>query len=214
MERSASGHQLRRKTVKQYLIMALLCGAAAFGAERVVFRSAPAQTADTAATSESEFAGTATASGNRTTASATPAGHQATGTATATTGNRMTERSTGGSNRPPYRKPAAPPAANPPPGGSDAYPRTDSGFAGAPAAHLDGRIVYRDAAGRTTGTAEIHGGATTYRDAAGKVTGTAKTFGNTTTYRDAFGRLTGTATAHGNVTAGRDLQALPLAAAP
>lgn len=201
--------------MKQYLIMALLGGTAAFGAERVVFRSAPAQTADTAATSESEFAGTATASGNRTTASATPAGHQTTGTAAATTGNRMTESSTGGENRAPYRKSTAPPAVNPPPGGgTSTYSRPDSGFAGAPAARLDGRIVYRDAAGRTTGTAEIHGGATTYRDAAGKVTGTAKTFGNTTTYRDAFGRLTGTATAHGNVTAGRDLLALPVAVKP
>ena len=54
--------------------------------------------------------------------------------------------------------------------------------------------TYRDAQGRTTGTATTSGNTTTYRDAQGRVTGTATTSGGTTTYRDAQGRVTGTKT--------------------
>ncbi len=55
-----------------------------------------------------------------------------------------------------------------------------------------GTTTYRDAQGRSAGTATTHGNTTTYRDAQGRTIGTATTNGGTTTYRDAQGRTTGT----------------------
>jgi hypothetical protein len=56
------------------------------------------------------------------------------------------------------------------------------------------QTTFRDAGGRTTGTASTDsGGQTTFRDAGGRTTGTASrdSQGNTT-FRDAGGRTTGT----------------------
>jgi hypothetical protein len=60
--------------------------------------------------------------------------------------------------------------------------------------------TFRDAQGRTTGTAATTNGGsgvtTTFRDSTGRTTGTATTTnGGATTFRDAGGRTTGTATA-------------------
>lgn len=68
------------------------------------------------------------------------------------------------------------------------------------------RQTYRDAQGRTAGTASTSGNRTTYRDAQGRTAGTATTNGNTTVYRDAQGRTVGTATVSGNTTTYRDAQ--------
>lgn len=54
------------------------------------------------------------------------------------------------------------------------------------------RQTYRNAQGRTTGTASTSGNHTMYRDAQGRTTGTATTNGNTTVYRDTQGRTSGT----------------------
>ena len=61
------------------------------------------------------------------------------------------------------------------------------------------QTTFRDAGGRTTGTATTDSqGTTVFRDAGGRTTGTATHgnqggAGNTTTFRDAGGRTTGTA---------------------
>jgi hypothetical protein len=67
------------------------------------------------------------------------------------------------------------------------------------AAAAQKQTTFRDAGGRTTGTATIDSqGTTTFRDAGGRTTGTA-TFssqgsaGGSITFRDAGGRTTGTA---------------------
>ena len=52
--------------------------------------------------------------------------------------------------------------------------------------------TYRDAHGKTVGTASEAGNKTTYRNATGKVAGTATESGNGTTYRDATGKTVGT----------------------
>jgi hypothetical protein len=58
--------------------------------------------------------------------------------------------------------------------------------------------VFRDASGRTIGTATRNGNMTTFRDAGGRTTGTATTDSRgTTTFRDAGGRTTGTTTRPG-----------------
>ncbi len=54
------------------------------------------------------------------------------------------------------------------------------------------RQTYRNAQGRTTGTASTSGNHTMYRDAQGRTAGTATTNGNTTVYRDTQGRTSGT----------------------
>jgi hypothetical protein len=56
--------------------------------------------------------------------------------------------------------------------------------------------TFRDAGGRTIGTATRDSqGTTVFRDAGGRTTGTASTTsGGTTTFRDAGGRTTGTST--------------------
>jgi hypothetical protein len=61
------------------------------------------------------------------------------------------------------------------------------------------QTTFRDAGGRTTGTATTDSqGTTTYRDSGGRTTGTAARSSNgTTTFRDAGGRTTGTATGVG-----------------
>jgi hypothetical protein len=58
------------------------------------------------------------------------------------------------------------------------------------------QTTFRDASGRTTGTATTNSqGTKTFRDASGRTTGTATTNSQgTTTFRDASGRTTGTAT--------------------
>ena len=58
------------------------------------------------------------------------------------------------------------------------------------------QTTFRDASGRTTGTASTDSNGTkTFRDASGRTTGTATTNSNgTITFRDASGRTTGTAT--------------------
>jgi hypothetical protein len=61
------------------------------------------------------------------------------------------------------------------------------------------QTTFRDASGRTVGTATTDSqGTTTFRDAGGRTTGTAThsnqgSAGGTTTFRDAQGRTTGTA---------------------
>lgn len=56
--------------------------------------------------------------------------------------------------------------------------------------------TFRDAGGRTTGTATTSGNQTTFRDAGGRTTGTAtRSSSGQTTFRDAGGRITGTTTA-------------------
>jgi len=57
------------------------------------------------------------------------------------------------------------------------------------------QTTFRDASGRTTGTATTDSnGTTTFRDAGGRTTGTATRDSNgTTTFRDGTGRTTGTA---------------------
>jgi hypothetical protein len=64
------------------------------------------------------------------------------------------------------------------------------------AAHAQ-QATYRDAGGRTTGTASTDsGGQTTYRDAGGRTSGTATVdSAGTITFRDSSGRTVGTATA-------------------
>jgi hypothetical protein len=58
------------------------------------------------------------------------------------------------------------------------------------------QTTFRDAGGRTTGTATTSGNQTTFRDARGRTTGTATTSsGGQTTFRDAGGRTIGTSTA-------------------
>ena len=54
--------------------------------------------------------------------------------------------------------------------------------------------VFRDAQGRTIGTASKSNGTTIYRDAQGRTTGTATNSNGTIIYRDSQGRTTGTAT--------------------
>ncbi len=66
------------------------------------------------------------------------------------------------------------------------------------------RQTYRDAQGRTAGTATTNGNTTVYRDAQGRTVGTATVSGNTTTYRDAQGRTQATARRSGNTTTYRD----------
>jgi hypothetical protein len=63
------------------------------------------------------------------------------------------------------------------------------------AASAQNQTTFRDASGRTTGTAtRDSNGTTTFRDASGRTTGTATRDSNgTTTFRDASGRTTGTA---------------------
>src|SRR5262245_57963900 len=62
-------------------------------------------------------------------------------------------------------------------------------------AKADPQRVFRDAQGRTIGTATTSGNQTTFRDARGSTTGTATTDSQgTTTFRDARGRTTGTST--------------------
>jgi hypothetical protein len=67
------------------------------------------------------------------------------------------------------------------------------------AAQSSPQTTFRDAGGRTIGTATTNNGGsgvtTTFRDAGGRTTGTATTTsGGLTTYRDAGGRTTGTST--------------------
>jgi hypothetical protein len=64
------------------------------------------------------------------------------------------------------------------------------------AAWAQNQTTFRDASGRTTGTATTNSqGTKTFRDASGRTTGTATTNSQgTTTFRDASGRTTGTAT--------------------
>ncbi len=57
--------------------------------------------------------------------------------------------------------------------------------------------TFRDASGRTTGTATTSGSTTTYRDSSGRTTGTATTTGNQTTIRDSGGRVIGRETTTG-----------------
>jgi hypothetical protein len=60
----------------------------------------------------------------------------------------------------------------------------------------DPQEVFRDASGRTIGTATRSGNQTTFRDAGGRTTGTATTDSQgTTVFRDDRGRTTGTTTA-------------------
>jgi hypothetical protein len=67
------------------------------------------------------------------------------------------------------------------------------------AAPAQNQTTFRDASGRTIGTATTDSqGTTTFRDAGGRTTGTAThgnqgSAGGTTTFRDADGRTTGTA---------------------
>jgi hypothetical protein len=64
------------------------------------------------------------------------------------------------------------------------------------AAKADPQQVFRDAGGRTIGTATHSGNQTTFRDASGRTTGTATTDSQgTTTFRDAGSRTTATTTA-------------------
>jgi hypothetical protein len=62
-------------------------------------------------------------------------------------------------------------------------------------ANAQGQTTFRDAGGRTIGTAtRDSSGTTTFRDAGGRTTGTAtRDSQGTTTFRDAGGRTTGTA---------------------
>jgi hypothetical protein len=63
------------------------------------------------------------------------------------------------------------------------------------AAAAQNQTTFRDASGRTIGTATTNSqGTTTFRDAGGRTTGTVTTDSNgTKTFRDATGRTTGTA---------------------
>ncbi|MCM0036639.1 MAG: hypothetical protein NBV66_12720 [Burkholderiaceae bacterium] len=63
-------------------------------------------------------------------------------------------------------------------------------------ASAQSKTTYRDASGRTTGSATTNSsGKTTYRDSSGRTTGSASTNSSgKTTYRDASGRTTGTST--------------------
>jgi len=54
--------------------------------------------------------------------------------------------------------------------------------------------IFRDAQGRTIGTATQSNGTTIYRDSQGRTTGTATNSNGTIIYRDSRGRTTGTAT--------------------
>ena len=57
--------------------------------------------------------------------------------------------------------------------------------------------TFRDASGRTVGTATTSGNQTTFRDAGGRTTGTAtRSSSGQTTFRDAGGRTTGTTSRH------------------
>ena len=67
-----------------------------------------------------------------------------------------------------------------------------------------GQQTYRNASGKTVGTARQVGGTTYYRDASGKTTGSARTVGGTTYYKDSSGRTTTTARQIGNTTYYRD----------
>jgi hypothetical protein len=64
------------------------------------------------------------------------------------------------------------------------------------AASAQNQTTFRDASGRTTGTATTDSnGTTTFRDATGRTTGTATRESNgTTTFRNTTGQITGTAT--------------------
>lgn len=61
-------------------------------------------------------------------------------------------------------------------------------------ASAQSKTTYRDASGRTTGSATTNSsGKTTYRDSSGRTTGSSSTNSSgKTTYRDASGRTTGT----------------------
>jgi len=54
--------------------------------------------------------------------------------------------------------------------------------------------IFRDAQGRTIGTASQSNGTTIFRDAQGRTTGTATNSNGIVIYRDSQGRATGTAT--------------------
>jgi YD repeat-containing protein len=61
------------------------------------------------------------------------------------------------------------------------------------AAQAEPQQVFRDASGRTIGTAQTNGNMTTFRDSSGNMTGTATTdSGGMTTFRDSRGSMTGT----------------------
>jgi hypothetical protein len=64
------------------------------------------------------------------------------------------------------------------------------------AASAQNQTTFRDASGRTTGTATTDSnGTTTFHDATGRTTGTATRESNgTTTFRNTTGQITGTAT--------------------
>lgn len=70
------------------------------------------------------------------------------------------------------------------------------GFSTINVVNAQSKTTYRDASGRTTGSATTNSsGKTTYRDASGRTTGTSTTNAQgKTTYRDASGRTTGTST--------------------
>jgi hypothetical protein len=59
-------------------------------------------------------------------------------------------------------------------------------------AEAQGQQIYRDAQGRTIGTATQSNGTTIYRDSRGVTTGTSSVSNGTTIYRDAQGRVQGT----------------------
>ncbi len=63
-------------------------------------------------------------------------------------------------------------------------------------ASAQSKTTYRDASGRTTGSATTNSsGKTTYRDSSGRTTGSSSSNSSgKTTYRDASGRTTGTST--------------------
>jgi hypothetical protein len=72
-----------------------------------------------------------------------------------------------------------------------------AGLIGSAAAQQSPQTTFRDAGGRTIGTATTSNGGssvtTTFRDSGGRTTGTATTTsGGQTIYRDAGGRTTGT----------------------
>ena len=68
-----------------------------------------------------------------------------------------------------------------------------------------GKTTFRDAQGRMTGTSNTSGSKTTCRDAQGRLTGTSSNSSSgLTTYRDSSGRITGTSTIRGNTITFRD----------